>query len=111
MTNHDTPMLPRQRTDYSAIVDRPPLRLPGMRASSCGRSSNSGRFGDSAVPDGRARCCRPRTGAFAVAGRAATGGWHEIWYAVGRCGASFDLFRGGGGIKADARHKTRAVCL
>jgi len=29
MTNHDTPMLPRQRTDYSAIVDRPPLRLPG----------------------------------------------------------------------------------
>jgi allantoinase len=29
MTNHDTPMMPRQRTDYSAIVDRPPLRLPG----------------------------------------------------------------------------------
>jgi len=29
MTNHDAPMLPRQRTDYSAIVDRPPLRLPG----------------------------------------------------------------------------------
>jgi len=29
MTNHDTPMLPRQRTDYSAIVERPPLRLPG----------------------------------------------------------------------------------
>ncbi len=29
MTNRDTPMLPRQRTDYSAIVDRPPLRLPG----------------------------------------------------------------------------------
>jgi allantoinase len=29
MTNHDTPTLPRQRTDYSAIVDRPPLRLPG----------------------------------------------------------------------------------
>ena len=29
MTNHDTPMIPRQRTDYSAIVDRPPLRLPG----------------------------------------------------------------------------------
>ena len=29
MTNHDTPMLPRQRTDYTAIVDRPPLRLPG----------------------------------------------------------------------------------
>jgi len=27
--NHDAPMLPRQRTDYSAIVDRPPLRLPG----------------------------------------------------------------------------------
>jgi allantoinase len=29
MTSQDTPMLPRQRTDYSAIVDRPPLRLPG----------------------------------------------------------------------------------
>jgi len=29
MTNHDAPMLPRHRTDYSAIVDRPPLRLPG----------------------------------------------------------------------------------
>src|SRR5260221_2861553 len=29
MTTHDAPMLPRQRTDYSAIVDRPPLRLPG----------------------------------------------------------------------------------
>jgi allantoinase len=29
MTNHEAPMLPRQRTDYSAIVDRPPLRLPG----------------------------------------------------------------------------------
>jgi allantoinase len=29
MTHPDTPMLPRQRTDYSAIVDRPPLRLPG----------------------------------------------------------------------------------
>jgi allantoinase len=29
MTDRDTPMLPRQRTDYSAIVDRPPLRLPG----------------------------------------------------------------------------------
>jgi allantoinase len=29
MTNHDAPMLPRQRTDYSAIVDRPSLRLPG----------------------------------------------------------------------------------
>jgi peptidoglycan/xylan/chitin deacetylase (PgdA/CDA1 family) len=29
MTNHDAPMLPRQRTDYSAMVDRPPLRLPG----------------------------------------------------------------------------------
>jgi allantoinase len=29
MTNHDAPMLPRQRTDYSAIVDRSPLRLPG----------------------------------------------------------------------------------
>jgi allantoinase len=29
MTNHPTPMIPRQRTDYSAIVDRPPLRLPG----------------------------------------------------------------------------------
>jgi allantoinase len=29
MTNHDAPMLPHQRTDYSAIVDRPPLRLPG----------------------------------------------------------------------------------
>jgi allantoinase len=29
MTNRDAPMLPRQRTDYSAIVDRPPLRLPG----------------------------------------------------------------------------------
>src|SRR5258707_300010 len=29
MTNHDAPMLPRRRTDYSAIVDRPPLRLPG----------------------------------------------------------------------------------
>ena len=28
-TNHHTTMLPRQRTDYSAIVDRPPLRLPG----------------------------------------------------------------------------------
>jgi peptidoglycan/xylan/chitin deacetylase (PgdA/CDA1 family) len=28
MTNRDAPMLPRQRTDYSAIVDRPPLRLP-----------------------------------------------------------------------------------
>jgi peptidoglycan/xylan/chitin deacetylase (PgdA/CDA1 family) len=27
MTHH-TPMLPRQRTDYSAIVDRPPLQLP-----------------------------------------------------------------------------------
>src|SRR5437868_3678847 len=23
------PMIPRERTDYSAIVDRPPLRLPG----------------------------------------------------------------------------------
>jgi allantoinase len=30
MTSHDAPMLPRQRTDYSAIVDRPPLRLPGQ---------------------------------------------------------------------------------
>ncbi len=29
MTNHDMPMSPRQRTDYSAIVDRAPLRLPG----------------------------------------------------------------------------------
>jgi allantoinase len=29
MTNHHAPMLPRQRTEYSAIVDRPPLRLPG----------------------------------------------------------------------------------
>jgi peptidoglycan/xylan/chitin deacetylase (PgdA/CDA1 family) len=30
MTNHDTtPMIPRHRTDYSAIVDRAPLRLPG----------------------------------------------------------------------------------
>ena len=29
MTNHHTTMLPRQRADYSAIVDRPPLRLPG----------------------------------------------------------------------------------
>ncbi len=29
MANHHTPMMPRQRTDYSAIVDRPPLRLPG----------------------------------------------------------------------------------
>jgi allantoinase len=29
MPNHDAPMLPRHRTDYSAIVDRPPLRLPG----------------------------------------------------------------------------------
>ena len=28
MTHDDTPMLPRQRTDYSAIVDRPPLQLP-----------------------------------------------------------------------------------
>jgi allantoinase len=28
MTSQDTPMHPRQRTDYSAIVDRPPLRLP-----------------------------------------------------------------------------------
>ena len=24
-----TPMLPRERCDYSAIVDRPPLKLPG----------------------------------------------------------------------------------
>ena len=23
------PMLPRERCDYSAIVDRPPLKLPG----------------------------------------------------------------------------------
>ena len=23
------PMLPRERTEYSAIVDRPPLKLPG----------------------------------------------------------------------------------
>ncbi|MCL2429144.1 MAG: polysaccharide deacetylase family protein [Alphaproteobacteria bacterium] len=29
MTSRDTPMLPPQRADYSAIVDRPPLRLPG----------------------------------------------------------------------------------
>lgn len=29
MTHQTTPMLPRERTDYSAIVDRPPLRLPG----------------------------------------------------------------------------------
>jgi allantoinase len=29
MTHHDTPMLPRERAGYSAIVDRPPLRLPG----------------------------------------------------------------------------------
>ena len=24
-----TPMIPRERADYSAIVDRPPLKLPG----------------------------------------------------------------------------------
>ena len=24
-----TPMLPRERCDFSAIVDRPPLKLPG----------------------------------------------------------------------------------
>ena len=29
MTHHPPPMLPRERTDYSAIVDRPPLQLPG----------------------------------------------------------------------------------
>jgi allantoinase len=29
MPSQDMPMLPRLRTDYSAIVDRPPLRLPG----------------------------------------------------------------------------------
>ena len=30
MTNHDTaPTIPSQRTDYSAIVDRAPLKLPG----------------------------------------------------------------------------------
>jgi allantoinase len=29
MTHLPTPMLPRERTGYSAIVDRPPLRLPG----------------------------------------------------------------------------------
>ena len=23
------PMIPRERSDYSAIVDRPPLKLPG----------------------------------------------------------------------------------
>jgi allantoinase len=29
MTHHTPPTLPRERTDYTAIVDRPPLRLPG----------------------------------------------------------------------------------
>jgi allantoinase len=29
MTHRPTPTLPRERTDYSAIVDRQPLRLPG----------------------------------------------------------------------------------
>jgi allantoinase len=29
MTHHTPPLLPRERTDYTAIVDRPPLRLPG----------------------------------------------------------------------------------
>src|SRR5579871_3944257 len=29
MTHQPTPTLPRERTDYSAIVDRPPLKLPG----------------------------------------------------------------------------------
>src|SRR5215468_8378980 len=28
MTHDAVPMIPNQRTDYSAIVDRPPLRLP-----------------------------------------------------------------------------------
>jgi len=28
-SKHGKPMLPRERSDFSAIVDRPPLRLPG----------------------------------------------------------------------------------
>ena len=41
----DETMIPRQRSAFSAIVDRPPLKLPIAPASSCGRSSiwSSGR--------------------------------------------------------------------
>ena len=37
-----TPMLPRERCDFSAIVDRPPLKLPGdARLAAYGRDESA----------------------------------------------------------------------
>ncbi len=83
------PMLPNQRADFSAIVDRPPLKLPAARASSSGPSSIS-KSGTSRAR-WRVRCLSAPTGQ-PLLPDVPNWSWHEYGMRVGAW-RFFDLYK------------------